>query len=611
MRNMTNNLQVKSISLRVIQLVGLMLAQIVWASWIAPSGHASTRSSPSVSGAKATRRSPFEFVTERSRPLASSASKGTSEGLSVWTTNGPKGGTVTSLVIDPGNPRVLYAGTRSGVFKSTDNGGSWSRLDGLPNSFQYDPYLNAGTALAIDPLHTSTIYAGISEHGLFKSNDAGASWSAINTDLPKDFPVVNALAVDPVNTDTVYAVVNGNIYKSTNAGAAWQFLGIFFVSVNTLTIAPGKPATIYVTGSDCWSDPGAGCLGFIAWSADDGASWDWRSCYCAQGFGAAAVDPHDANTVYFGHAGSVLKTSDGGAHWKYLGDGLSTDYSFNFVNSLAIDPVNPNIIYAGTDGVGVFKSTDGGLTWVPFNEGLTNSFVNVLAIGSAGKNLHAGTQMGVFHYRDTTNCDYSISNLGQSFSMQPGSGSVSVNSSNDFCDWQVVNDANWITITSGATGAGNGNVNFSVAANTAAEPRTATLTIAGRQFIVNQSGLPPSNLIDDPQYFVRQHYLDFLNREPDQDGLAFWNREIVSCRADVQCVEVKRVNVSAAYFLSIEFQQTGYLVYRLYKARTAIYPALRFRLSLRTFCQTHSRLAMESSSIKLAGNKCSRPISKT
>ena len=75
-----------------------------------------------------------------------------------------------------------------------------------------------------------------------------------------------------------------------------------------------------------------------------------------------------------------------------------------------------------------------------------------------------------------------------------------------------------------------------------------------------------TNPIDDPQFFVRQHYLDFLNRDPDADGLAFWTNEIISCGGDAQCIDAKRINVSAAYFLSIEFQQTGYLVYRFYKA---------------------------------------------
>ena len=73
------------------------------------------------------------------------------------------------------------------------------------------------------------------------------------------------------------------------------------------------------------------------------------------------------------------------------------------------------------------------------------------------------------------------------------------------------------------------------------------------------------NKIGDSQFFVRQHYLDFLSRAPDSSGLAFWNNEIVSCGLDQACIEIKRINVSAAFYLSIEFQETGFLVERTYK----------------------------------------------
>ena len=74
------------------------------------------------------------------------------------------------------------------------------------------------------------------------------------------------------------------------------------------------------------------------------------------------------------------------------------------------------------------------------------------------------------------------------------------------------------------------------------------------------------NPIDCAEFFVRQHYLDFLNREPDPAGLAFWTNEISSCGADAQCVAVKRQHVSAAFFLSTEFRQTGFLVYKTFGA---------------------------------------------
>jgi hypothetical protein len=77
-----------------------------------------------------------------------------------------------------------------------------------------------------------------------------------------------------------------------------------------------------------------------------------------------------------------------------------------------------------------------------------------------------------------------------------------------------------------------------------------------------------ANPISQANFFVRQHYLDFLNREPDAAGLAFWSSQITECeQPGATCsAEVRRINVSAAFFLSIEFQETGYFVYRTYKS---------------------------------------------
>ena len=74
------------------------------------------------------------------------------------------------------------------------------------------------------------------------------------------------------------------------------------------------------------------------------------------------------------------------------------------------------------------------------------------------------------------------------------------------------------------------------------------------------------NPIDGSRFFVTQHYRDFLSREPDNGGLDFWSNGIESCGPFANCRQVKRVDTSAAFFLSIEFQETGYLVYRMYKA---------------------------------------------
>ena len=105
---------------------------------------------------------------------------------------------------------------------------------------------------------------------------------------------------------------------------------------------------------------------------------------------------------------------------------------------------------------------------------------------------------------------------------------------------------------------------------TLGSPATATVTIN------DNDAVNGPNPIDTSSFFVRQHYIDFLNREPDAGGLNFWIDNIDGVCNDparrpagstvAQCIELQRINTSAAFFLSIEFQDTGYFVYRAYKA---------------------------------------------
>jgi hypothetical protein len=91
-------------------------------------------------------------------------------------------------------------------------------------------------------------------------------------------------------------------------------------------------------------------------------------------------------------------------------------------------------------------------------------------------------------------------------------------------------------------------------------------------FIADDATELLANPIDDAGIFVSMHYHDFLNREPDPAGLAFWTSQITSCGNDAKCIEEKRVNVSASFFLSIEFQETGYLLYLMQKESYSTMP---------------------------------------
>lgn len=101
----------------------------------------------------------------------------------------------------------------------------------------------------------------------------------------------------------------------------------------------------------------------------------------------------------------------------------------------------------------------------------------------------------------------------------------------------------------------------SVTGATLGSPGTATLTVLN-----NDLGQPSSNPLDDAQFFVRQHYYDFLNRQADAGGLGYWSGQITGCGSDQACIRIRRVSVSNAFFYELEFQQTGAYVSRLYRA---------------------------------------------
>lgn len=105
--------------------------------------------------------------------------------------------------------------------------------------------------------------------------------------------------------------------------------------------------------------------------------------------------------------------------------------------------------------------------------------------------------------------------------------------------------------------------------NTDPDPALVDKTTSGGRlnaFRSLQTCIGNPSIVDESRFYVRQQYVDFLSREPDASGFQFWTQNIESCGSDFGCREVRRIDSSAGFFLSIEFQQTGYLVYRFWKA---------------------------------------------
>ncbi|HMF56371.1 MAG TPA: DUF4214 domain-containing protein [Pyrinomonadaceae bacterium] len=122
-------------------------------------------------------------------------------------------------------------------------------------------------------------------------------------------------------------------------------------------------------------------------------------------------------------------------------------------------------------------------------------------------------------------------------------------------------------------------------ANFTFSPQARSFSLNGNFADASFTGAPLpvviANPLDTSEYFVRQQYLDFLGREPDQSGLDFWSQKLRACGANADCIHRESVSVSAAFFMSDEFQATGSFIYRLYKASYGTRP---------TFAQfTHDR----------------------
>lgn len=204
---------------------------------------------------------------------------------------------LTSVVITPSYPTIVFAGSSGGgVYSSTDNGYTWTpRIAGALTGSA----LNV-TSLAIDSLSATpiTIYAGTASSGLYKIANSGASWNwvAMNAGLTGNALRINTVVTDPVTSGTLYIGTSGNgLYKSTNGGTSWT-----------------------------QSTSGLGNLNVKA----------------------IVIDPSDNTKLYAGTAGGgVYRSLDSGATWTEMNTGLT----HKFVTSLTIAPLTQQKLFAGTD----------------------------------------------------------------------------------------------------------------------------------------------------------------------------------------------------------------------------------------------------------------------
>jgi photosystem II stability/assembly factor-like uncharacterized protein len=288
---------------------------------------------------------------------------------------------VTSVALDPTTPLTLYVATVFDIYKSNDAGGTWTRVS------------TAGytQAVVVDPRNPSTVYATAWPGVVIKSINGGATWATMNNNFPNHD--ISSLVMDPWEPSTLYlGTRDAGVFKSTVSGEAWVQVtqGLTDLAVATLVIAPAAPRSLYASTS----------VGSFQ-SKDAGASWTLLPGPAGVGVLSFATS---AATVFVGTFGDgVYRSNDHGGTWTQANTGLtraSPEIGIT-AEALVIDPATPTTVYAATHA-GVFKSTDSGANWVGANRGLEGSgFPFSLAIDPQNPaTLYVGNLDGVARSTD-------------------------------------------------------------------------------------------------------------------------------------------------------------------------------------------------------------------
>ena len=364
--------------------------------------------------------------------------------LGAWQALGPGniGGRTRALLIHPQQPRTLYAaGVSGGVWKSTNAGQTWAPLaDRMANL--------AVSTLAMDPHNPNILYAGTGElfgtglrgAGIFRSLDGGTHWQLLESTKSYLFWYVNDLAVSPTDGNRLYAATALGVFRSLDGGQSWT-AALTDPDVGAcyeLALRTDRPTdTLFAACEGFSNQPGA-----IWRNAAAEGEGGWEAVQSEPGMVgriSLALAPSDQDVIYALAAATclhaVFRSTEGGVAGSWTArvrsadpDKLSTALLSNplFVfgkecfgadaqsycqgnwdNVIAVDPVNPDRVWAG--GIDLFRSDDGGASW-----GIASYWWRAPTLPGF---VHADQHAIVFHpfYNGTTNRVLFVSNDGGIF----------------------------------------------------------------------------------------------------------------------------------------------------------------------------------------------------
>ena len=300
---------------------------------------------------------------------------------------------IVVIQLHPKNPDIIYVATNDYIYKTRDGGRTWTNLSrGMSHS--------RVISMAVDPVYPATVYAGTKGDAVFKSHDGGQRWISMRTGLDDATitSVVNQFLFDPSDNQHIYLATTMGVYETKNGGENWskRMDGMKEVlMVVTLGMDPTRREILY-----------AGTSGGVYKSVDQAGHWEkvnnglvppgMLKTSRALNVTSILVDPFEPNTVYAATLSGLYKTLDGGQAWQRIGTSLPDQ----MIMAMVLDRARKNVIYLGGRD-GVHCSYDGGVTWKALNSGLATTNIRSIAQSATDPNLfYAGTN-GSGLYRST------------------------------------------------------------------------------------------------------------------------------------------------------------------------------------------------------------------
>jgi photosystem II stability/assembly factor-like uncharacterized protein len=332
-----------------------------------------------------------------------------------WTALGPGniGGRIRAILIDRTNTNRIWLGSVSGgIWKSADAGASWSPVNDFMGNLSI-------SSLVMDPTDANILYAGTGEGfynadavrgaGIFKSTDGGATWSQLSSTNPgsnSDWYYVNRISIHPTDSTIMLAATNNGVYRSTNAGLTWS--KVFSSRTLDISFDPNNGNKALLGGAS----------GNIAYSSNAGSTWTTVTVASGGGRVEVAYAKSTPDTVYVcvnQNYGDIYKTTNGGQDWTKISNPYHLNGQGWYDNAIWVDPTDANHLIVG--GLDLHRSTDGAVTWTKISNWANNMYYGYPSVphadhhiiisdpgynGTTNRKIYNGNDGGIFRSNDIT-----------------------------------------------------------------------------------------------------------------------------------------------------------------------------------------------------------------